>query len=537
LVKAARKKSEGLRRFKPTLLLSDLDFSQYARIESVQALGQLPGIAVFDSIKRRYIYNQSASHLLGFVNEASVKDLQRGRGIYRSGDKLGRRGLERVYEQILRGRDGIERFVVDAKGRRLDDSFKELLIGDYGNEEPMAGYSLVLSMDREMQRTAEESFMGQAGSVIAIDPKTGFVLALASMPAYDPNWIIGPKNRSAMKALSVDPLKPWINRAIQEHYAPGSTFKAITAIAGLEYGLINSQSQVYCPGIFHLGKASWRCFKREGHGDIAMVRALKESCDVYFYRLGLLLGPDRLAATSRLLGFGRITGIDLDQEIPGIIPDQAYYKKRLGYYAPGLVVNSAIGQGDVTVTPMQLALAYTAMVNGGTIYTPQLVHEVMDPSGHVVEQRVPKVAGKLHEAAAELVKVKEGLAYVMDAGGTANGVLYRKDLPRLTKWLRESGVRIGGKTGTAQVVKLSKFVKHTVVEETAYLERDHSWFVGFAPVEDPEIVVVVMTEHGGLGGRVSAPVAASMIQTFYEKVRGKGRYEHLKKKGATSVAT
>lgn len=533
LVASMLKKSEGLGRFKPILFMSDVDFDTYARIESASSIGELPGVAVYDSKRRRYIYGPFAAHAFGYLNEISPAELDKKKGEYRPGDRIGRRGLEAVYETTLRGQDGVERFVVDAKGRRYSEEWEKAFIGEDRITPPVPGNSLTLAIDKSMQDAAEKGFLGKAGSVVAVDVNTGFVLVFASFPTYDPNLLLSRYNAKLIRELSQDFLKPWINKATQEHYAPGSTFKAVTAIAGLEHGLITPKTRETCTGTFHLGSASWRCFKREGHGVLDLVDALKVSCDSYFYQVGYALGPDRLAETARLLGFGRKTGVDLDAEGSGIIPDKPYYVKRRGYYSPGLVVNSSIGQGDVTVTPIQLAVAYSAIVNGGTIYKPQLVRQELSAADKVVLDHQPVVMAHLSEATDSLSAIKEGLSYVMEPGGTAYGVKYRYDLPELSKWLRESGVKIGGKTGTAQVVRLSKAIKHLRPEEVTYAVRDHAWFVGFSPIEKPEIVVVAMDEHGGFGGVAAAPVVASVIKAWYDNVRGHGHYKDLGDLSAT----
>ena len=519
----AEKKFQGFGRYKPAPLLGDLDFDTYARLETAISLGSFPGLTLLDSIKRRYMHGSLAAHTLGYLNEISGPELV-NRPEYRQGHRIGRRGLELVYESALRGIDGFERAVVDARGRRFSEAIEKDWLGEDRMEYSTPGKNLVLSIDIELQKAAEKAFMGKAGSVIALEVGTGFILAMASFPSYNPNDIIARDNQRIFDALSKDPLKPWLNKAIQEHYAPGSTFKAITAVAGFEHGALKSLESQKCKGIFQIGGHRWRCFKREGHGEVDVVRALKTSCDTFFYTLGHELGMDALAQTARRLGFGKKTGVDLDVEIPGIIPDREYYQKRLGYYAPGFAVNSAIGQGDVTVTPLQLAVAYDAIINGGTIYQPQLLREIRDVDDQLLLQKKPIVRDRLSESQKSLQFVKEGLSHVTEKGGSAYGLLWRPDLPQLSKWVRESGVKIGGKTGTAQVVKLSKLVYHLKPEEVNYWERDHAWFVGFAPAENPEILVVAMTEHGGFGGRTSAPVVAQVIKTYYEKVRGRGRY-------------
>jgi penicillin-binding protein 2 len=525
-VAKAEKKAKGLGQFKPVLFMTDIPFEAYARIEGAISLGLLPGVAIFDSVKRRYIYDNMASHALGYLNEVSAKEL-REKINYRPGQRIGRKGIEKIYETELRGQDGVERYVVDAKGRRFGEIWEQALLGDDRIQASMPGHGLILSLDYELQAAAERAFLGQAGSVIALEVGTGFILAMASFPNYNPNKIVARDNQKILSSMAKDPLKPWINKVVQEHYAPGSTFKAITAVAGFEHHLLTPQTHQNCSGAFYLGRTSWRCFKREGHGRIEVVEALKTSCDSFFYNLGYQLGPDRLAITAKLLGFGRKTGVDLDMEIPGIMPDREFYKKRLGYYAPGFVVNNSIGQGEVTVTPIQLAVAYDAILNGGTIYKPQLVREIIDIQGKRVSVQKSITLAHLKESEKNLRLVKEGLAYVTQPGGTASSLLWRYDLPELSKWLRESGVVIGGKTGTAQVVKLSKSIKHLDPTKVSYMQRDHAWFIGFAPVQNPEIVVVTMTEHGGFGGTSSAPVVAEIIKTWYQKVRGKGRYAHI----------
>jgi penicillin-binding protein 2 len=539
-VDAAMQRASGLGRFKPTVLLEDVGYVVYARIEQSISLGELPGVDVIDTQTRRYRNNGRAAHLLGYLNEISPDELKRQEENilagtmkddaprYALGDLIGRRGVEGSYERVLRGKDGIDRVVVDAKGRAKGSSWAEQLLGDGRLTPPTPGHSLVLSIDDDLQATAENAFNGIAGSVIAMEVDTGYVLALASFPTFDPNIVAGPWAREIKRALDLDKNRPWTNKAIQEHYAPGSTFKAITAAAGLRDREITETSTRSCPGYFRLGRNSWRCFNRDGHGPIALVRALQFSCDSYFYSLGYDLGPDRLSATGRLFSFGSRTGIDIGGESPGIMPDKPYYVRRFGAYTPGLVVNNAIGQGDVTVTPLQLAVAYAAIANGGKVMKPQVVRQVLDAQGSVVEEHAPVQVADVGLPAHDLGLLKEALAHVTDPGGTASGLLRRTDrYAEMSTWLRESGVTIVGKTGTAQVVQLSKKVRHVRAEDMPYEQRDHAWFVGFAPYDAPEIVVVTMTEHGGFGGSTSGPVTGEVLRTWFTKVRGRGRYAAL----------
>lgn len=514
-VKRATNSSRGLGQFKPTLLLSDIDFQSYARLEAAIALGDLPGVAIVDSTRRRYINGQLSSHVLGFLNEVSSSEL-RANDDYRMGDQIGRKGLEARYEKLLRGTDGIKRFVVDAKGRRYGEKLDESLIGTSRVQRSIPGKGLRLSIDIDLQRELENNFLGKAGAAVVLDVKTGFVLAMASFPAFDPNIVSMRDNSAALRALSLDPLQPWVNKVTQQHYAPGSTFKAIVALAGLQHGVINKSTRHNCTGQFRLGRAHWRCFMRTGHGTIGLSDALKSSCDSYFYQLGFDLGSERLAQTARMLGFGRKTGIDVNQEIPGVIPDRKYYAKMMGYNAPGFVVNSSIGQGDVSVTPVQLAAAYAALVNGGKMFQPQIVTDILNESGAIIQSNKPELIETIGNPD-DLEIIRESLSHVTEAGGTAFGLRWRPEPPGLANWMRGEAVKFGGKTGTAQVVRLSKHVQHIKPGEAAYLERDHAWFVGFAPADNPEIVAVVLTEHGGFGGEVSAPVVAQVIRKWQEK--------------------
>ncbi|MCP4498382.1 MAG: penicillin-binding protein 2 [Deltaproteobacteria bacterium] len=519
-LKKSLRRSSGLRKFIPVLLVEDIGFYAYARIRSASSLGEFPGVLVQDSQRRRSLVGASSAHVLGFMNEMTQKEFAaKKKDDYHLGDRIGRRGVERNFEDTLHGKDGTRRVVVDAKGRSKGERWAEILLGEAKGNAPLAGLSLVLSLDADLQKTAEKAFLGKAGSVVAIEAKTGFVLAMASFPTFDPNAMTGRTSAKEWRRVLNDPLRPLTNKAIQEHYAPGSTFKAITAVAGLSHGKITPHTHKHCPGYFRLGRASWRCYNRGGHGSIALENALKKSCDTYFYSLGYEMGPEKLASTARSFGFGSHTGIPLDREIPGIMPDIAYYKKHFGAYTPGLVVNSSIGQGDVTVTPLQLAAAYAAIANGGMLYRPQIVRAVVDENGVVIDEIRPDLRWPLDVPEDGLTAVRRSLSFVTEKGGTASGIRWRRDMPQMSKWVREGGVVIGGKTGTAQVVRLAKTVTHLKPEDVDYAQRDHAWFVGFAPADDPEIVVVAMTEHGGFGGSMSAPVVAEVMRVYFERGR------------------
>lgn len=508
----ANKKAQGLARFKPVPLMSDIGFDAYARIENAISLGLLAGVTVVPAKRRRYIYDDLATHVIGFLNQVSVDELRDNKNNYRSGDYIGRKGIEASFENELRGQDGIERLVVDAKGRRFSEEWEEELLGSTRQREPQAGKNVKLTIDADLQRYAQSIFGGISGSVIVMDVNTGFIKAMASFPSFDPNIIVSADNAKQLKELFNDKSRPFRNKAVQDHYPPGSTFKAITAIAGLNKQVITPYYTHYCSGQYRIHKTMWRCFKREGHGPIALAEALRVSCDNYFYELGHRLGLDYFSNIAAKLGFGQPTDITLSGETPGILPSTAYYRKRFGYVAPGFVVNMAIGQGDLSASPIQLAVAYAALANGGIILQPQLVEEIFDEEGKSVKHFSRVVKATIADSSLDFAEIVKGLSFVTEPGGSASSLMYKPEYLDIARWIKANNIRVTGKTGTAQVVSLSKAVEHSA-KDVAYEQRDHAWFVGIFH----EIVVVVMTEHGGLGGATSAPVAVRLMKKWHEQ--------------------
>lgn len=520
-VKKKLRKAHGLDRFLPILVARDVAWDAFVKVDTATSLFELPGVDVRHTQRRRYRYGTMAAHVLGYVNEVSGPELKSLRQDgYGMGDFIGRGGIERTYERELRGIDGVDRVVVDVKGRRMDEKLAATLLGDNRGEPPQPGHTLELSIDAEMQRVAEESFAeleGQAGAVVAVEVKTGFLLAMASLPAYDPNVVSGRITLAQKRQLDTDRLQPWINKAIQQQYPPGSTFKVVTALAGLRTGVIDASRQINCPGWFRLGNHPWRCWLLSGHGRVDLWHAIQKSCDVYFYTVGYEAGIDALAEAALLLGFGSRSGVDLRHEVRGMVADLAYYERRPGGYQKGYVVNNSIGQGDIATTPLQLAMAYAAIANGGTLYAPQLVREIRDHEGNIIHQFEPAVRWRIPFPEGGLQEIRKGLKAVCDKGGTAYGLQWRQTPDGLAKWLRTSGVALAGKTGTAQVVKMGKDIKQ--LHELDYWDRDHAWFATYAPADDPEVAVAVINEHSGHGGSHAAPIAANVIRAYFERVR------------------
>jgi penicillin-binding protein 2 len=501
--------ARGLVRFRPFTVKVDisrdeLDVVEANRIELSGAVDVLP------TPHRSYRHGVWASHLLGYMNEvgpeeivklnAELEKLGGDQQPYQPRDFVGRRGLEKRFERDLRGVDGVQRVVVDARGNAKRDS--ELIPESQRYEPSSPGNNLVLSLDWRLQEFAEKTFPATAGAVLAMDAKTGFLLALVDRPAIDPNKMAGRISRAELAAIRSDPLQPELFRAIQQHYHPGSTFKVVTAIAALEEGALRPGGTVYCPGRYTLGGHSWRCDKETGHGQVDLEHALGASCDVFFYALGDRMGTDRIAKWGALLGLGKPTGLDLQGEIPGVMPDEAWHDARQpGGHQHGMSLNIAIGQGDVNVTPLQQLVLYGAIATG-KVWKPQVVLRIEDPRGEVLKEFAPEVRGKLPIKQETRDAVMKGLlATVNEPFGTARGVKLKETV-------------MAGKTGTAQVVKLG--AKRLKASQVGYFERDHAWFAAYAPADDPEIVVVVLNEHSGFGASNAAPTAAALVRKWLE---------------------
>jgi penicillin-binding protein 2 len=507
------KATRGLDRFKPLTVKVDIAREELDVVEAHRVPGELAGVDVIPAPHRNYRYGTWAAHLFGYMNEVGGDELKRMNAEleasgsdqlrYRMGDYVGRRGLERRWESFMRGRDGVRRVVVDAKGNaKSSDAEEELIPEEQRFEASQPGNNLVLSIDWRLQEFTEKFFPATAGTVIAMDARTGFILTLVSRPAPDPNKLSGRITRAELEAIAKDPLRPQLFRAIQEHYHPGSTFKALTTIAALEEGALKRGDSIYCPGWYRLGGHRWRCDKESGHGHVGLEQALGASCNVFYYALGDRLGTDRIARWGDLLGLGKPTGFDVGGEISGVMPDEAWHDKRIkGGYQHGMSLNIAIGQGDVNVTPMQQVVFYGAIASG-VVWKPQVVLRIEDPKGDTVKEFAPEERARVSFKPETRAALLEGLVAAVNAPfGTARA----SRLPNVT---------VAGKTGTAQVVKLG--ARRIKAAQLPYFERDHAWFAAFAPVEDPEIVVVVLNEHSGFGASNAAPTASALMKHYFE---------------------
>jgi penicillin-binding protein 2 len=496
-----------LERFRPFTVKVDVKREE---LDVLEANGMdLPGVDVQPMPHRSYRYGGLGGHLIGYTNEVGPDELRRlndelahagnPQGPYLLGDYTGRRGLEKRFERELRGVDGKRRIAVDAKGREMEGEF---IAEENRFVSATPGRNLVLSLDWRLQTLAEKTFPATAGVVLAMDAKTGFLLALVDRPAPDPNKMSGRITSTELAKIRDDPLQPELFRAIQQHYHPGSTFKAVTSIAALEEGIFRPGTVVNCPGHFNMGSARWRCDLESGHGPVDFTHALGASCDVFYYTAGAQLGADLLAKWARKLGLGAPTGFDIAGEVPGVIPDVAWHDARVpGGYQRGMAVNLAIGQGDVNVTPMQQLVLYGALANG-IIWKPQVVLRVEDVDGKVLQEFAPQERARVDLKPSTRETVLKGL---MAAVNQPYGTAYYQRLP---------DIQMAGKTGTAQVVKMG--ARRLRAEQVDYFERDHAWFAVFAPAEDPQIVVVVLNEHSGFGSVNAAPTAVALVKAYFQ---------------------
>jgi penicillin-binding protein 2 len=494
--------STGLARFRPVTLVDDLDWERLARVESHGYA--LPGVETFEQSRRFYPGGRLAAHLLGSLGEIQARQLGSGDyPSYRQGDVIGQTGLEARFESHLRGEIGKRQVVVDAAGREIEQLRESL---------PQLGGRVVLALDRDLQEIAEaglaEPTDGQPyrmGAAVALDVRTGDVLALASSPTYDPNVFATRIPSETWSALTGDEWKPLRNRAVQNHYPPGSVHKAVMAAAALAEGVADRSTRVYCPGHYYFGGRRFSCWKKEGHGSVDVIAALQRSCDVFFYTVGAQLGIDRIAKHAASLGLGAATGIDLPNESRGINPSSAWKLERFKerWYA-GETISASIGQSYNAYTPLQLAVSYAAIANGGHVMKPRLVLRLEDRDGKIVRAFEPEQRGTSTVPDELLAIVREGLTAVVELPGGTGG---RARVP---------GVRVAGKTGTVQVVGLDK-VRGLEELQIPVRFRDHAWFGAFAPADDPQIAVAVFVEHGLHGSSAAAPIAQRILAKYFQK--------------------
>ena len=467
----------------PIPIKLDIDQDELGRLETFKYL--MPGIYLEVSPQRNYPLGPVAPHVIGYLGEITQKQLKSG--LYsdnRMGDYIGQWGLEKEWQAELGGKKGGRIMEVDALGQEI-----QLL----NTRESMAGNNLVTTLDWNLQKAAQEALMGKMGGVVVLKPTTGEILAMSSSPAFDPSTFTRKLSAKEWNAFYSDPKKPFQDRVIQGQYPPGSTYKMITALAGLEEKVIDPETGFYCNGSLPFGNRVFHCWRKGGHGKVNLRKAIVQSCDVYFYNVGIRLGVDRLAHYAQLLGLGKPTGIALSSEKGGLIPTSAWKLKRYKTpWQPGETLSLAIGQGYNLTTPLQMASVTAAIANGGTLYRPYLIKRLVSPEGRVIKEIQPQPERQVPIKPEYLQMVREAMAGVVNEPGGTGGAA------------RLPGVVVAGKTGTAQVVTLGKKGG-----------RDHAWFVAFAPLENPQLAVAVVVEHGGHGGEAAAPIARKIFEAYF----------------------
>jgi len=478
--------------FRPICLKRDMSRDELAIIETHRF--NLPGVMIKVKPQRHYVYGKLACHLLGYLGEISEKQLRGGR--YpgnRPGDLIGKAGVERKWETSLDGIEGGEQVEVDASGRK---------IRAISLRPPISGAEVFLTIDRRLQNLAEGTLKGKKGAIVAIDPRDGEVLALASSPGFDPNLFVEGIDKATWKKISSSKDFSLQDRALAGQYPPGSVFKIVVALAGLEDGIIDPDEEIVCNGFCSLGDRIYRCWTRHGPG-VNLHRALVESCDVYFYEMGRRLGVDKIARYAKRFGLGKRTGIDVGLESPGLIPTRDWKLDKIGMrWQAGETLSMSIGQSYVLVTPIQMCSLIAAVFNGGVLYRPQVTKWVGRSDTNIIHKFIPKVAGTLGIKKEYLELVKNALTGVVNE---AKGTGWRARLRH---------IKVAGKTGTAQVVTLKKREELEGRKEIPREFRDHAWFVGTAPAKRPRIALAIVLEHGGLGGRDAAPIARKIFEAY-----------------------
>lgn len=470
-IDAARK-----RPFEPVRIRRDVGAAVVAKIEENRL--DLPGVIILAEPVRHYLYGPIGAHLFGYVGEVDERELaeRRDQG-YKLGDLIGKAGVERVYEAVLRGVDGRLRMEVDALGRPLRVLQQVPAV---------PGRPIVLAVDLNLQKAAYEGLRSsgqRSGAVVAMDPRNGEILAIESMPSYDPNLFAIGISAPKWQVLTSDPLRPMLSRAIAAAFEPGSVFKIVTATAALEEGIVGRTTTFYAPGYFQLGR--WRFGDLRAWGTVTFLQGIQNSINVVFYTLGYRLGGERLASYAKKMGLGDRTGIDLTGEVPGTIPSPSTKLQLIGEpWYPGDAVNMSIGQGAVTVTPLQVARMVSSVANGGTLFQPHVLLQAQGPDRKPRPAPVVAQARGLYSAKTVAV-LHEGLRMAVERGtGRASNLKH---------------VAIAGKTGSAENPR----------------GKPHAWFAGFGPVSAPRVVVVAFVEHGYRGGLAAAPVVRRVLEAAF----------------------
>jgi len=485
-------KSRSLPRFVSYPVKKNLTLEEMSLIQTLTA--DLKGTAVDVRPFRHYPRGETLCHVIGTVGEISANELANPRkAAYRMGDSVGKSGIEKEYESHLRGEEGWEQIEIDARGRQLSEMVRQ---------PPRPGSEVTLTVDAEFQAFVEDIFIHRAGSVVAIDPESGHVLAMVSKPGYDLNVFSPVITEKYWKSLNNDPLHPLENRSVRGLYAPGSTFKIVTASAALAERVVGPARKFLCTGELEIGGIAYRCWNERGHGQLDFHRAMVESCDVYFYELGKRLGSDKIAKWASLFGLGKPTGIGLPQELPGLVPTNIWKTRVYGEpIKDGETVSIAIGQGFLLTTPLQLAVMTAALANGGKILAPSIVQKISSPDGNALYEHATITRWVVPLSDEHTGFLRDSLKdVVQDRRGTGRKAFV-------------PGINVKGKTGTTQVISTRDI--DLAPDQVPYHERTHAIFVAYVDDMPKKIALAVVVEHGGGGGATAAPIARKIIARYY----------------------
>ncbi|HXH31449.1 MAG TPA: penicillin-binding protein 2 [Bacteriovoracaceae bacterium] len=520
-IQTIMKKNSNQAKYRPIIVKKNISFAELAQIETQNA--DLPGISVDTFISREYRDKEVGAHLLGYISEISQVQLpklrERDSVDYRLGDFIGQFGIEEQLDKYLRGENGHEFVEVDARGRRKRYINTDNLFKGIEDEKPISGMNVKLTIDRDMQIAGFNALQDKVGGIIALDIDSGEVLTMVSRPSFDPSQFSRGLTPEYWRSLVGNKEHPLRDRNIQEHFSPGSTFKALTGIAAFEEGEIDENTEVFCNGSFRLGRKVYHCWKREGHGPTTLVKAIRESCNVYFQKAANRMDIDDIAKYAKAFGLGSKSGISLPREVSGLIPTKEWKRKRYGQaWQPGETLSCAIGQSYVLASTIQMALSYAAIANGGKIYRPFVVKDIYDTQGELVKTFTPELLSSIVMKNPKTLKyVREGLFQVVN---NPKGTAFHR---------RGQGILMAGKTGTSQVKSASADKVYQKCENMDYESRHHALFVGFAPYDNPKIAAAAIVEHGCHGSSAATPVVEAVISQYMKKYHPDMYLENLEK--------
>ena len=516
--------------FRPVRIKENLEHEEIFRLELLKL--EYSGLDIKEAVVRSYPLGGNGAQLFGYVSEISKRQLEvlnkkEDKAKFQQGDIIGKSGLEEYLDKIMRGKDGISVMQVDARGREATPENPDLLGMVNGIQDAESGNNVILTIDKDVQEAAYKAFVegGRIGGAVAMKVN-GEILAWVNAPSYDPNEFSRGINASMWSKLINDPDKPLRNKAIQDHNSPGSTFKPLIALAALQEKVITPTTVVSCPGVMRFGNRPYHDTLKQGHGNLVVTQAIERSANIFFYKMGIALGIDKMFKYCDALGIGRKSGVDMNGEVSGLMPSAKWKKDTLGEeWQPGENLSIAIGQGFVLTTPLQMAVAYNAIGTEGLVVKPMLIKKVMNSANKVEAEYQPTVIRDLSVPGGEVYidkrvfrTVKEGLRQVVNGErGTARG----SKLPF---------IEMAGKTGTSQVMSFSADQIYTTCESRPKKQRHHGWFIGYAPAENPEIAFGILAEHSCHGSSGAAPVAREIVRAYVAKYHPEWLDRDIRKK-------